>query len=95
MKLFLEVDGQRLGEACDFAMDEPPKSNHWGPVFVHHRVKAPDTASFILRGVPPQGGAWIQLVDEDGTPVHEVQIVRMDTKMALGGAATTVKVQIL
>mgnify|MGYP001005795768 CR=1 FL=1 len=92
---FLEVDGLRVGEVEDFRMDEPPKVQVWGPVWPHLRQKAPDTCSFVVRGIPPQQGAWNVIVDEEGLPVHEIRFVHIDTRMALGGATNHVKAQVL
>lgn len=93
--MWLEVDGQRVGVVENFVIDEPPKKEHWGPTFVHHRVKAPDTCTFTIQGVPPRDGMWINLVDQAGTPLHEIQLLHIDTKMGLGSASSTVKAKLL
>jgi|JI10StandDraft_1071094.scaffolds.fasta_scaffold636010_2 hypothetical protein len=95
MAMYLEVDGQRVGEVEGFKLDEPPRIQHWGPVWPHLRVPPPNTCSFTIKGVPPQQGMWINVVDDDGTPIHELQLLHIDTRMGLGSSTSTVKAKIL
>lgn len=95
MRMWLEIDGERFGEIDNFKMDEPPKVVHWGPIFVHQRQPPPDTCSFTISGPPPRQGGWVNLVGEDGIPIHEIAMLSIDTRMGLGSATSTVKAKIL
>lgn len=95
MALFLEVDGQVVGEVRDFKMDDPPRTNHWGPIFVHQRTRPPDTCVFTMPVIPPMMGSWVKIVEDDGTTVHEIKLLHLDTKMGLGSSTTTVKAKVL
>lgn len=93
MALFLEVDGQQVCEVENFKIHKPESGGGWGSRYGPPKAKS-NLCSFTMKSVPPQGG-WINLVDEEGTPVHEIEMKKVDTQLALGGAVVTVTAELV
>lgn len=94
MKLWLEIDGERHGEARDFAIDKTTGSRGWGPAYAHQRKG--QLCTFEVDGIPPNSASWgTSLVDESGMAVHELTIQKVEISIEPGKAVSKVTAELM